>query len=41
MILVLNSLVHNKPNTINYYDWGVILRFEDAQGLQLPKPKNA
>ena len=35
--LVLNSAVHDKPTTINYYGWGAILRFEDAKGLQVTK----
>lgn len=39
--LVLNSAVHDKPTTINYYGWGAILRFEDTKGLRLPKPRQA
>ena len=39
--LVLNSAVHDKPTTINYYGWGAILRFEDAKGLQLTKAQKA
>ncbi len=35
--LVLNSAVHDKPTTINYYGWGAILRFQDPQGLHLPR----
>ena len=35
--IVLNSAVHDKPTTINYYGWGVILRFADPKGLQLAR----
>ena len=35
IILVLNSAVHDKPTTINYYGWGAILRFTDPTGLHL------
>ncbi len=37
--LVLNSAVHDKPTTINYYGWGAILRFEDPKGLRIPKSR--
>ncbi len=35
--LVLNSAVHDKPTTINYYGWGAILRFEDPRGLHMAR----
>ena len=38
--LVLNSAVHDKPTTINYYGWGAILRFENPQGLQIARPRD-
>ena len=39
--IVLNSAVHDKPTTINYYGWGAILRFEDPNGLHLQKYKRS
>ena len=38
--LVLNSAVHDKPGTVNYYGWGAILRFEDPRGSPLARTKS-